>query len=125
MKKFDLSKALAGHAVIRGDGCAVKELHLLTSPGLDCPLIAVIENCLTLLVIETFTIDGRYSDDCDEDRNNLFMAPTKKKLWIAVFKDLDVNHSHFVSGTFESKEKLMNIYCRKDAFHAIEIEIEE
>lgn len=81
MDKFDLKRALSGEKVRTKDGKEVKEIYFFETADESeyYPIRAVING-----VIESYTIDGEYSQNqCEED---LIMAVDMGKKWFNAYK---------------------------------------
>jgi hypothetical protein len=121
-KPFDLEKALAGEPVVTGDGRKVLELKLFKSQ-IDNPLVCLIEGREGLVSVRSNGLAM-----CDHDYD-LFMAPKKKKLWIAVSKEPYQSNAHFGSAAYKEKDELIEHIKRfgrvPENFHLMQIEIDE
>ena len=120
MEKFNLEEALAGNPVVTRDGKRVTELHFFKSNVLK-PLIAVIDN-----IMVGYSAQGKYSPGNDkklleeESPYDLFMAPTKKSIWVNVYDDGDSLYLSKVKYTTE-EECLNNITRKNEYVKTIEI----
>jgi len=81
MKPFNLEQALAGAPVITRDGTKVIRLIELPEAKPQSRLVAVLEDGETA----TFNEGGRYYSMRDSSLD-LFMAPSKKEVYIATIK---------------------------------------
>jgi hypothetical protein len=81
LKPFDLDKALAGEKVITRDGIEVRELHKFKTSDSPYPLRGVVPG-----ILSAWTNEGICSNSNIEPDNDLYMAPTKIKYYIHVYK---------------------------------------
>lgn len=128
MKPFNLKEALAGKKVITRDGSTIRQI-LIFNYNIDFPIVALIGDNKNEMVVKSFTKDGKYISQVDSGYD-LFMASTKKKLWIGIEKnpiDLTVIPEKRYNTTYaaDSKEKLTESIQSLDKWHIVEIEIEE
>jgi hypothetical protein len=80
MKKFNLEKAEAGHALITRDGRKVSEFVCLKTEASDAPCVAII-NGVPLWCSK----DGRIRSG-DESPADLFMAPVFRTVYVNLWK---------------------------------------
>lgn len=118
MKPFDLEKALAGDPVVTRDGRPVYQLKFLES-SLYYKFAGVLEED-----IDTWTIDGKNILN-EEGGSDLFMEEkTKKKLWIMIRKNGDVDGHHETSHyAYPNKNEDRFKNFDKVLYKLIEIEI--
>ena len=81
MKPFNLEQALAGAPVITREGTKVIRLFTVPEAKPNSRLVAVLEDG----EIATFNEGGRYYSMRDSSLD-LFMAPSKKEVYIATIK---------------------------------------
>lgn len=104
MKPFDLEKALAGEPVVTIDGKKIMQLHYFPNIKSIFKVMAHIENGFG---VDTFTIDGKYSDD--ESIMDLFMAEPER--WVNVYYSKaqdNVWASQFYESESEAKEHIIS-----------------
>jgi hypothetical protein len=87
MKKFNLSEALEGKPVVRGDGEAVTQLHLFDSEKDEYVLCGIIDGS-----VHCWTKEGKneYTHKIHkpiDPTGNLYMAEEEKTIWINVWKN--------------------------------------
>lgn len=74
---------------------------------------------------ETFTLNGKYSSDCDDTGSDLFLIPKKRKVWIAIKQDKIGNDKfHVTTQAYDTRKELINNHALND-WHIIEIELPE
>lgn len=96
MKPFDLDKALAGEPVANKQGDKVTDIHYFSGVKTQWKVVAHIANNSS---VDTFTIDGRYSDG--ESRLDLVMA--ERERWINIYWD-EYNQKAFSTGSVYATE---------------------
>lgn len=125
-KPFDLEAALRGEPLITRDGRKVINFVQLAPMENLYPFAA----CVDVIGIETYTKEGLIIHESSNEGGDLFMAPKpKKKLWIAISKNLMIDNIHQSSCAYPSKELLLenleNNEFSVEYFEIIEIEIED
>ncbi len=120
MKPFNLKEYLKDPSkeVITRDGRAAK-IYCTNYSSSNFPIVAQIED---RKFSEIFTIDGHYSRDKQESRNDLFFAPEKHEGWATIY-------GKFLAGEiFSTKEEAEESVKRcgtKDFVAIAKIEWEE
>lgn len=104
MKPFDLAKAKAGEKLITRDGREVSEFHHFvtdTSPLSCC--------CIVAGACYWTHKSGRINIDGQESEADLFMAPTKRTVYVQIFnKSTDIREPALRAVAFESKADAEN-----------------
>src|SRR5271154_5336527 len=85
LKPFDLEKALKGEKVVTRNGREATEVHHFTWVTGSFSLVAVIEGDL-----QTFTLQGHIWHG-SQTKNDLFMAPKERVVWINFYEDVGRN----------------------------------
>lgn len=104
MKPFNLEEALAGKPVVNKQGMKVIQLHYFPNIKSNFKVMAHIENNFG---VDTFTINGRYSDDISE--LDLFMAEPER--WVNIYYSKaqdDVWASDFYESEEEAKKCIVS-----------------
>lgn len=81
LRKFDLEAALAGKSVVTRDGRVVEGVAATTS-RVDYCVVATIDSSAV-----TFSAEGRFAVGGGDHRNDLFMAPTERVVWVNLYQD--------------------------------------
>src|SRR5947208_834135 len=98
----------------------VKEIHYFKNTSYHYPLSCLLEND----IIGSHALDGKVIWGGDE--YDLFMASTKKKLWVAIHrKESSHGKYHVTSNATYTKEDLIKHLESPHNWHFIEIEVEE
>lgn len=120
MKPFNLERALAGDPVVTREGCKVCLISVLIPYKKIYGLINNIDSPFYWNLDGKFCIGGSNKED-------LFMESKKKKLWIAICTEPDMDGCYEVSRyAFEDKDKLYAFQLLNiDKNELVEIEIEE
>lgn len=123
MKKFNLEEAKAGAPLITRDGRPVRFLGERQHP--DYPIIAVVKSD-RIEEVYTYNTYGR-NLTMDERENDLFMAPTKRKMYANFY--FNNKRGEYDIGCIYNNEKEANNNIIKDSvsqyIKTIEIEWEE
>lgn len=120
MKQFSLEEYLADPSkeVITRDGRAVK-IYCTNYSSSNFPIVAQIED---RNFSEIFTIDGHYSRDKQESRNDLFFASGEhREGWVNIYRN-KTNGENFCGKVYASEEEAK---AQSDGFTTIKIEWEE
>lgn len=101
MKPFNLEEALAGKPVVNKQGRKVIQLHYFPNIKSNFKVMAHIENNFgeNNFGVDTFTINGRYSDDISE--LDLFMAEPER--WINIYWDEDEQKAFSGGGVYATE----------------------
>lgn len=119
-KPFDLEAAKRGEPVQTRDGRPVR-IVCWDMIG-DYPIVAlVLENNDGDLFEDTiiYTIDGRCFS-CSTSVNDLFMAPTTRKVWRVIYRDADNNAAQ---RDFETREAARLFWVKGAADTPFELEL--
>ena len=121
MKPFSLKEYLKDPSkeVITRDGRAAK-IYCTNYSSSNFPIVAQIED---RNFSEIFTIDGHYSRDKQESRNDLFFAQQKKQGWVNIYRDLKINEL-YCRYIFPSEEEAKR-NATSDTITTVKIEWEE
>ena len=103
MKPFNLEEYLKNPSkkIVTRNGRNVK-IHC-TNYESSQPIIAEIEG-----TSYSFAIDGRFYNDYDESRNDLFFVPEKKEGWINLYRT-ETSSQYVTSNLYNSEEKAIEI----------------
>ena len=119
MKPFDLKEYLKNpeRKVVTRDGRAVK-IYCTNYCSPNFPIVAQIED---RNFSEIFTIDGHYSRDKQESRNDLFFATGKREGWVNIYRN-KTNGESYCGKIYASEEEAKT---QTDILTTIKIEWEE
>lgn len=95
-KPFDLQKALAGEPVITRSGKKIVDIYHFKYSGSTFSVLATIEGSNSEAC---YTVDGKYHLLDAEHKNDLFMAPEKKTVWVNISKYPDMGFKAYVHET--------------------------
>jgi hypothetical protein len=96
LKPFSLEAALKGEKVITRDGREVTEIyHLKTLSDKNYPILAIVEGRG-----EEYTLNGRYYVDFKANKDDLFMAPKERVVWVNTY----VSSNEEIWGTVYASE---------------------
>lgn len=128
LKKFDLQKALAGAPCVTRDGHEAKVLFDLDDSECVYPIVVVIRDDNGKWSSEEYTRGGRWDIDsvCD---NDLYMAPRKKKFYLAIEKKplKSSSNAHYATAAYTNKDGFSSgeFEDNKDRWHFIEVEVDD
>lgn len=89
MKPFNLQEAIAGKPVVTRQGKMVTNVTTFPLTGIY-PVVALIKGETS---VSEYTIEGRYFAEEGRDSNNdLFMAATKKTVYVNIYRDDPDSH---------------------------------
>lgn len=100
MKPFDLERALAGDPVVTRDGREVPWLAYCHEAHVSQRVVALIKGSREL---DFFNTNGRATPYA-EHKNDLFMAPKKRTVWVNLFRRASGCEIFAGSKTFDSQE---------------------
>ena len=86
MKQFSLEEYLKNpeRKVVARNGDSVR--IICTDMVADYPIVGLVKGCSGLEKIESFDIDGKYSNDFSQEEKDLFFAPEKHIGWMNIYK---------------------------------------
>jgi hypothetical protein len=103
VEKFDLEKVIHGAKVVTRDGREVLELSKFENIK-DYPLVGVLDDG-----INSWTIDGYYQDQNEENDKDLFLVGKVQSIWVNVFKN---KYGDLYMGKTDYESKEMAIRCK-------------
>lgn len=124
MKQFSLEEYLKNpnRKVVTRNGNSVR--IICTDRNADYPIVGLVKGCSGLEKIESFDIDGKYSNDSSQEEKDLFFAPEKHTGWIVINKDSEGN-AYVMTTIYDSKEKAEMDTEAEDNIGVCKIEWEE
>ena len=89
MKPFNLEAAKDGAKVITRDGRAVTIINFNRKSSEDFEIVALIHESGLDDCVETFKVDGQWSESDREYHDDLLMAPIKTSGWVNIHSVYD------------------------------------
>lgn len=124
LKPFNLKKALAGDPVVTRDGRKVPEIYEFEKCNSITNIGYAIEGEVGIYTVNETGIRAHAPDKPSD--SDIFMAPRKQKLWIAI-RNKEIENSsgvHDTSMAYPSLDSLVIPFHLDVPFKIVEVEIE-
>ncbi len=117
---FDVELWNSGkYDVVTGDGDTIKSL-LIHPVECDYPIVVLTNNN----EMENYTLEGKFIvNDDDDDINDLFLIPKKRKVWIGIEKETNDSVLGATNAYFTKEELMKSDYVKR--CHIVEVELPE